>query len=322
MGITNVQRPQIQRLIVDNAIDAQNAINAQNATSASYAITASYALNGSSGGVTINNNTNNFLITATGTANTLNGEANLQFNGSTLTVTGNANISSGITGSLFGTASYVTGSIFTSINPALSASYALTASYALNSSGTGTPGGANTTIQFNDSGIFSGSSNFIFGKSTNTVSLLNGGNVVISSSATPSNTPLLIDIKSGSTNGAYHALGIATQDGGGIGLGYNGYPSTYRLEMSPWFSGEALINASNAPSGFRINGASTKLVLSTDLPSFPITLRPGNVATGGGIVEVSGSLNITNTINMSSFSPSTPIEGGFYYDGSDFYLGF
>ena len=39
------------------------------------------------------------------------------------------------TGSLFGTASYVTGSVFTSTNPALSASYALTASHALNGGG-------------------------------------------------------------------------------------------------------------------------------------------------------------------------------------------
>ena len=46
------------------------------------------------------------------------------------TITGS--ISGSLTGSLFGTASYVTGSIFTGTNLALSASYALTASFALN----------------------------------------------------------------------------------------------------------------------------------------------------------------------------------------------
>jgi hypothetical protein len=46
------------------------------------------------------------------------------------TITGS--ISGSLTGSLFGTASYVSGSVFTNANPALSASYALTASYALN----------------------------------------------------------------------------------------------------------------------------------------------------------------------------------------------
>lgn len=44
---------------------------------------------GGGGGVTIINNTDNYVLTATGTANTINGEANLQFNGTTLTVTGN-----------------------------------------------------------------------------------------------------------------------------------------------------------------------------------------------------------------------------------------
>ena len=56
------------------------------ATSSSYATTASYALNGGGGGVTIDNNTNNYLVTATGTANTLNGEADLTFDGSVLYV--------------------------------------------------------------------------------------------------------------------------------------------------------------------------------------------------------------------------------------------
>jgi hypothetical protein len=56
--------------------------------------TASWALNvvggGGGGGVTINNNVDNYLITATGTANTLNGESGLTFDGTTLTVANNA----------------------------------------------------------------------------------------------------------------------------------------------------------------------------------------------------------------------------------------
>ena len=43
-------------------------------------------LTGIGGGVTINNNTNDYLVTATGTSNTLNGESNLRFNGSTLQI--------------------------------------------------------------------------------------------------------------------------------------------------------------------------------------------------------------------------------------------
>jgi len=41
-----------------------------------------------SGGVTINNNTDNYLLTASGTANTVNGEGNLTFDGSVMEVSG------------------------------------------------------------------------------------------------------------------------------------------------------------------------------------------------------------------------------------------
>jgi hypothetical protein len=71
-------------------------------------------------------------------------DGNLIMSGSNIAATGSISATQGFTGSLFGTsswaqnaisASYVTGSIFTSTNPALSSSYALTASYALNGGG-------------------------------------------------------------------------------------------------------------------------------------------------------------------------------------------
>jgi len=55
-----------------------------NSTTGNVAYTASSAL----AGVTINNNTNNNLLTATGTANTIDGESNLTFDGSVLRVVG------------------------------------------------------------------------------------------------------------------------------------------------------------------------------------------------------------------------------------------
>jgi len=60
-------------------------------------LTTNTSSGGGGGGVTILNNTDNYLITATGTANTLNGESNLQFSGSSLTVTGNITASGTIT---------------------------------------------------------------------------------------------------------------------------------------------------------------------------------------------------------------------------------
>jgi hypothetical protein len=45
---------------------------------------------GTISGTTLNNNTNNYVMTGTGTANTLNGESGLTYDGSTLAVTGTA----------------------------------------------------------------------------------------------------------------------------------------------------------------------------------------------------------------------------------------
>ena len=84
--------------------------------SSSYALTASFALNagGGSGFPFLGN----ALITGS-----------LLVSQSGIIVTGSVSSTGGFTGSLFGTASYVTGSIFTSTNPALTASYALTYPY-------------------------------------------------------------------------------------------------------------------------------------------------------------------------------------------------
>jgi hypothetical protein len=64
------------------------------ATSASYIdptfISASAAASGFTGPATINNNTDNYVVTATGTENTLNGESALTFNGTTLSVANNS----------------------------------------------------------------------------------------------------------------------------------------------------------------------------------------------------------------------------------------
>ena len=47
---------------------------------------------GGGGGITINNNVNKYLLSATGNPNVINGESNLQFDGQTLTVAGNVTI--------------------------------------------------------------------------------------------------------------------------------------------------------------------------------------------------------------------------------------
>jgi hypothetical protein len=70
---------------------------------ANQALSASYAASTNNITNAITNNTDNYILTATG-GGAINGESNLQFNGSTLTVTGNAVITNNLT--VQGTASF------------------------------------------------------------------------------------------------------------------------------------------------------------------------------------------------------------------------
>jgi hypothetical protein len=52
-------------------------------------------------GVTINNNSNNYVLTATGTANTINGEPNFTFNGTAAVLTGSLSVSGSVNAQSF-----------------------------------------------------------------------------------------------------------------------------------------------------------------------------------------------------------------------------
>ena len=89
-----------------NASTASYVLNAVSASFATSALSSSYAgVAGNANSISnaITNNTNNYLLTATG-AGSINGESNLTFDGSTLTVGGNANITGNLT--VAGTASF------------------------------------------------------------------------------------------------------------------------------------------------------------------------------------------------------------------------
>jgi hypothetical protein len=52
-------------------------------------------------GVTINDNTNNYVLTATGTTNTINGESNFTFNGTAAVLTGSLSVSGSVNAQSF-----------------------------------------------------------------------------------------------------------------------------------------------------------------------------------------------------------------------------
>lgn len=158
-------------------------------------ITASSALGG--GGVTINPNVDDYLITATGTPNTLNGEPNLKFNGTTLSLTGSMIASGSVffpaltttnqsdvltidtsTGQLFYTASTAIGGggsslIFSDGNTVPASNYSNTTTLYATGSGISItqgspgvvsmsvagPGGGDRSVQFNNGGTAFGGDN-------------------------------------------------------------------------------------------------------------------------------------------------------------------
>jgi hypothetical protein len=138
-----------------NATTANNADQvyiAENTTPGTYSIPV-YPNNGygsnnqlSSTNITYNQATNALSVNNITASNGLFGTASWATN--TLTASLALRASGSLTGSLLGTASYVSGSIFTNTNPALSASYALTASYALNAGSGGGGGGTNLGLVY------------------------------------------------------------------------------------------------------------------------------------------------------------------------------
>jgi len=97
-GTTGAQLPR-----VDSAALTFNATTNTLSTTASFAVSASLASAVSSIANNITNNTDNRVLTATG-GGTINGEGNLTFDGTTLTITGNEIISGNLT--VLGTASF------------------------------------------------------------------------------------------------------------------------------------------------------------------------------------------------------------------------
>jgi len=135
------------------------------ALSASYATTASFTTAANTVSV-IRNSVNATLFPVFVDSNNNPAGYESLYTENTLTFNPNrgALTATSLTGSLFGTASYVTGALFTSANPALSASYALSSSYASYASYalTSSAGGSNTQIQFNSASILSGDTSFTY----------------------------------------------------------------------------------------------------------------------------------------------------------------
>ena len=295
------------------AVSSSRSISSSFATTSSFALTASYLVGG--GTTSAGGNPNEIQYNSGGV---LQGVPVLIYDGTTLRGTGsfsgsltgaligtsswatNALTASYITGSIFTStnralsasfalssslatsASYITGSVFTSANPVLSASYALTASYALNGGGIGTPGGSNTQIQFNSASAFSGSTNFTFDYTTNTLYIT--GSLITSQSGFPYTA---IDTKNGYLYGPSGFGGRTVVVDWRNTLLYDnvGQLSLYWANRTMYdTNGSTVLNYQNiaTPNGVRLYGTSS-YALTASIAGFATTssfaLNSGTVVT-------------------------------------------
>jgi len=232
---------------------------ATNVISASYAATASlapnYVLNSATSSFVINSQTSSFVTNSQTSSFIQNSQT------SSMTVA---------------TASYVTGSIFTSTNPALSASFALTASY-VNESTTITNNTDNYVITATGTSALNGESTLTYNGTTL------GVGVTTSLSTTKAHIKGILGIENGSTAGT-----LADQ----LLFGYNGSGlSQYNHKIQTSHDSQSVLNKMD----FLVsNGAST--FLNT------LTLRSSGLSrfdSGQGL-GVSGSLQVTGSINVTA----------------------
>ena len=301
------------------------------ALSASYAVSSSYSLSSSFA------TTSSFTTTAATASSVGNLTQNITITGSlfvsnsiVLTPSGSISIVSGsinalsITGSLLGTsswsqnavtASYVSGSVHTSTNPALSASYALSSSYSLSSSFA-------TTASFTTNAA---TASFVTQAQTASyLNPLNQGNVIITGSLyiSGSGTSLLLGGNVTASTEASLIIGVPPN----IGTGEGGQIILQASNVSGWTSASMLDNYQNTFRLLRGNNTSSDASqLSVDMHTGQLTLYKYlnassfvGTATANLAVDSAGKVITVSTSGGSVF-PYTGvahINGGLVVTGS------
>ena len=307
--------------VFSNTNPAVSASYASGSTSSSYALTAAYALNGASG--------SGAGFPFSGSA-VITGSLLVSGSGTTITVTGSIYINSG---SLFGTASYVSGAVFSSTNPALSASYAATASYALSTlnsnlifsgSVTASVDVGNTTFQ-----LISGSTTMLFVSKSGNVGigtttpvtqlhLLSplGGNAVANTinnviRISPPNIGTLYET---SYRIAFGTDALGTQDTTAA-IGFMRISSSLTNYSAITFAtyGGASTNADRAVERMRINPVGN-VGIGTLIPGYKLDVSgsgnfSGNLTvTGSTIISSSGNQQL-KVIGSGSSNPIVSVQG-------------
>lgn len=212
-------------------------------------------------------------------------------------------------GNLTGTASYVTGSVFTSNNLALSASYALTASYALN-------GGGGGSITIADEGTAQGTATFInfIGSGVQAVVASNTASITITGGAATGSVALHTQAVAASTWSFSHDLGndypvLDIWDSSGFMVTPGGVKSIDENNLEIYFDipqtgyASAVVGGVAVSSSFATSASyalTASYVLGATANVFPYT---GSAIISGSLI-VTGSVFVSNSLFINSSSIS------------------
>jgi len=260
---------------VTNSQTSSFVLNTQTSSFVTNTQTSSFVLNSQTSSFVLNSQTSSFV--------TNNQTSSFVTNSQTSSFVRNSQTSS----MTVATASYVTGSIFTSTNPALSASFALTASY-VNGSTTITNNTDNYVITATGTSALNGESTLTYNGTTL------GVGVTTPLSTTKAHIKGILGIENGSTAGT-----LADQ----LLFGYNGSGLTqYNHKIQTSHDSQPVLNKMD----FLVsNGASTFLNALTLRSSGLSRFDSGQGLGVSGSLQVTGSLNVTAGITGSLFGTAS-----------------
>ena len=172
--------------------------------------------------------------------------------------------------------------------------------------GNGTPGGANTQVQFNDAGSFGGDAGFTYNKTTNTLAVtsnITAGNNITSSNLSVSNANVSNTLVVSQINAGNIALTGNVTDANWIHSSYflgNGH-NLFGLVGANVVGQVSFANVANNVAGANVTGAVALANVANSVSGANVSGQVGNALVAGSVYN-STQANITSLGNLTSLT--------------------
>jgi hypothetical protein len=190
--------------------------------------------------------------------------------------------------------------------------------------GGGTPGGANTQVQFNDNGVFGGSAGLTFNKTTNTVATtgafsttgnITGGNLSVTSIAGTLTTAAQTNITSLGTLGSLAVTGNTTS-GNFVGT-LNGSGANVTSISATNISAGTLAQARLANAAVTLGSTALTLGATVTTVAGLTSVTSGTISatgniTGGNLIQ--GTTRVMTWTTVANTAPTNAVPGDFWYN--------